>query len=111
MSKKKDSIRASFGVNNCITDSYDEALAVKCYNGIFVGKQNDGIISFRGIPFAKSPVGELRWKAPVAPEDSESVFEAYYNGKTPIQTEWKTEQASYYPQGEDCLYLNAISFL
>ncbi|MBQ5764044.1 MAG: carboxylesterase family protein, partial [Ruminococcus sp.] len=24
----------------------------------------------------------------------------------PIQTEWKTEQASYYPQGEDCLYLN-----
>ena len=106
MSKKKDSIRASFGVNNCITDSYDEALAVKCYNGIFVGKQNDGIISFRGIPFAKSPVGELRWKAPVAPEDSESVFEAYYNGKTPIQTEWKTEQASYYPQGEDCLYLN-----
>ena len=106
MSKKKDLIRASFGVNNCITDGYDETLAVKCHNGIFVGKQNDGIISFRGIPFAKSPVGELRWKAPVAPEDSESVFEAYYNGKTPIQTEWKTAQASYYPQGEDCLYLN-----
>ncbi|MBP5231107.1 MAG: carboxylesterase/lipase family protein, partial [Clostridia bacterium] len=30
----------------------------------------------------------------------------FYNGKTPIQTEWETEVASYYPQGEDCLYLN-----
>ena len=33
-------------------------------------------------------------------------MQAYYNGKSPIQTEWPSEQASYYPQGEDCLYLN-----
>ena len=106
MSKKIDLIRASFGVNNGITGGYDEALAVRCRNGVFVGKETDGILAFRGVPFAKPPVGELRWKAPVAPADSDSVSEAYYNGKTPIQTEWKTEQASYYPQGEDCLYLN-----
>ncbi len=34
------------------------------------------------------------------------MYEAKYNGRTPIQTEWESERASYYPQGEDCLYLN-----
>ncbi len=73
---------------------------------MFVGGKTGDVIAFKGIPFAQQPTGELRWKAPVPPANSDGVFEAYYNGKSPIQTEWKTEQASYYPQGEDCLYLN-----
>ena len=101
-----DRIRSTYGENHIITEEYDPALAAKCRNGVFVGRQKDEVLAFRGIPFAKPPVGELRWKAPVAPDDSDTVFEAYYNGKTPIQSEWPTEQASYYPQGEDCLYLN-----
>jgi para-nitrobenzyl esterase len=48
----------------------------------------------------------LRWKAPQPVDDSDGVFDAYYNGKYPIQTEWPSDQASYYAQGEDCLYLN-----
>jgi para-nitrobenzyl esterase len=39
-------------------------------------------------------------------ESSGVIMQAYYNGKSPIQTEWPSEQASYYRQGEDCLYLN-----
>ncbi|MBQ7670907.1 MAG: carboxylesterase/lipase family protein [Clostridia bacterium] len=85
---------------------YDSSLAVRCVNGTFVGKSEGDSKIFLGIPFAQPPVGELRWKRaePVFPDDG--VYEAYYNGKTPIQTEWETERASYYPQGEDCLYLN-----
>ncbi len=99
-------VRNSYGENQLITGEYDPALSVKCKNGVFVGKQEDGALIFKGIPFAKPPVGSLRWKAPVSVDDSETVYEAYYNGKSPIQTEWQTEQASFYPQGEDCLYLN-----
>ena len=30
-----------------------EAPSVKCYNGTFVGSEENGILSFKGIPFAK----------------------------------------------------------
>ena len=109
LSRKNDAkiiIRHRYGVNQRITGEYDTDLAVKCRNGVFVGGKTGDVIAFKGIPFAQQPTGELRWKAPVPPANSDGVFEAYYNGKSPIQTEWKTEQASYYPQGEDCLYLN-----
>ncbi|MBR4576964.1 MAG: carboxylesterase/lipase family protein [Clostridia bacterium] len=105
-SKEKERIRESWGENRRITDEYDPALAAKCTNGIFVGRRKDSLLVFRGIPFACPPVGELRWKKPQPVPDGEDVQEAYYNGKTPIQTEWPSERASYYPQGEDCLYLN-----
>lgn len=102
----KETIRASYGVNHPIRGDYDAALSAKCINGTFVGKLKGEILSFKGIPFAKPPTGKLRWKRPESVDPCEDVFEAYYNGKTPIQTEWETEQASFYPQGEDCLYLN-----
>ena len=102
----KSVIRARYGENQPITGEYDPSLAVKCFNGTFVGKADDEVDVFRGIPFALPPVGELRWKRPEPVHADDGVYEAYYNGKTPIQSEWHTELASYYPQGEDCLYLN-----
>ena len=105
-SKVKERIRESWGENRPVTGGYDPALAAKCTNGIFVGRRKDSLLVFRGIPFACPPVGELRWKKPQPAPDGEEVREAYWNGRTPIQTEWPSERASYYPQGEDCLYLN-----
>ncbi|MBQ9680626.1 MAG: carboxylesterase/lipase family protein [Ruminococcus sp.] len=102
----KERIRGSYGENQPVVGAYDPALAAKCRNGTFVGRADGDVTVFRGIPFAKPPVDSLRWKRPESVDDADGVFEAYYNGKTPIQTEWLTEQASYYPQGEDCLYLN-----
>ena len=99
-------IRDSYGENRPVTDGYEPSLAATCCNGTFVAAREGNIAAFRGIPYAKPPVGELRWKAPEPVEDGDTVREAYYNGKTPIQTAWPTEQASFYPQGEDCLYLN-----
>ena len=41
-----------FRANSKITDgNYDRSLAVKCINGTFVGRKEDGVIVYRGIPF------------------------------------------------------------
>ena len=95
-----------FGENRQIRGGkYDKSLAVKCINGTFVGKNEDNILAFKGIPFVgEQPVGKFRWKAPVAYVPDDGVYEAYYYGKTPVQPEG--DSASLYGTGEDCLYLN-----
>ena len=102
----KDRVLLTYGVNRPVEGEADPALTVKCCNGSFVGRQQGEILCFKGVPFALPPTGDRRWRKPVPAPDDDGIYEAYYNGKSPIQTEWKTEQASYYPQGEDCLYLN-----
>ena len=57
---------------------------VTCENGIFVGQveEETGVMSFKGIPYAKSPVVELRWKAPEPVDASEETLEAKKFGQT-----------------------------
>ena len=95
-----------YGENKEITGDYNKDLSVTCNNGIFVGIKKKDVISFKGIPYANPPTGDLRWKDPILVEDDTKVYEAYYFGKAPIQTERKDELGSYYPKSEDCLYLN-----
>ncbi len=92
--------------NKKITDSdFDKTLAVKCQNGTFVGKETDGVVAYKGIPFVgKQPVGSLRWKAPVDVLPDNGVYEAYNYGKAPVQA--PGDSAVQYGMGEDCLYLN-----
>ncbi|MBQ7734019.1 MAG: hypothetical protein IJT58_08385 [Synergistaceae bacterium] len=68
-----------YGENKPITDgNYDKSLAVKCINGTFIGKKNDGVIAYKGIPFVdKQPVEKLRWKAPVDFVPDDDIYEAY----------------------------------
>ena len=103
LSEVKAEIRTQYGENKQITDdNYDKSLAVKCINGTFIGKNNNGVITYKGIPFVgKQPVGEYRWKAPVDIVPDDGVYEAYYNAKAAFQS---LEIGDY--QGEDCLYLN-----
>ncbi|MBQ2172538.1 MAG: carboxylesterase family protein, partial [Bacteroidales bacterium] len=88
-----------------ITGDYDKAHAVKCVNGTFVGIEEHGVASWLGIPYAKPPVGERRFKAPEYVDACEGVFEAKYYGKNAFG-------ATGYPDcvqkqcSEDCLYLN-----
>lgn len=84
----------------------DDAVKVTCDNGVMLGKTENGVTSFKGVPYAKPPVGDLRWKAPEAPDPSEEEVECYDFGYTALQYEWPTEPASSFPKNEDCLTLN-----
>ena len=74
----------------------------------------NGVIAYKGIPFAAPPVGDLRWREPqpVVPWEGVKVADAY--GDAAEQITWDPE--SFYgrewrasgsvPFSEDCLYLN-----
>ena len=106
--KAAERIQALYGENKKITDgNYDKSLAVKCLNGTFVGKKSGDVIAYKGIPFVgKQPTGELRWKAPVDCVPDDGVYEAYYFGKIPRQEGSISQVGSFYPQSEECLFLN-----
>ena len=75
--------------------------------GEWVGT-NNSIRTFKGIPFAAPPVGELRWRAPQPAESWEGVREATGYGMHCIQP--VIEEGFYttepQPMSEDCLALN-----
>lgn len=102
----KQRMESIYGENREINGDYDKSASAVCSNGIFVGKDKNGVRAFKGIPFAQPPTGSLRWKPPVPADDGRGVYEAYYFGRSPLQTEWPSEVSSYYPKSEDCLYLN-----
>ncbi|MCF0174530.1 MAG: carboxylesterase/lipase family protein [Bacteroidales bacterium] len=96
-----------YGANKEITDgNYDKSMAVKCQNGVFVGVKTQEVGAWKGIPFAKAPIGERRFKAPEAPDASDCVYEAYNYAKMPIAFSAPNDSDSY---SEDCLYLNVFT--
>lgn len=74
----------------------------------------EGIIAYKGVPFAAPPVGDLRWKEPqpVVPWEGVKIADTY--GAAAMQTIW--DPTSFYGRewrasdsakfNEDCLYLN-----
>ena len=92
--------------NRQIQGGYDTKLAVKTKTGVYVGyKEKKGVV-YREIPYAKPPVGKLRWKAPEPLPASDEVFEAKYFGASAIQVEHKGSILKIHRQSEDCLTLN-----
>ena len=87
-------------------DAAADAAKITCDNGVMLGKTVNGVTSYKGVPYAKPPVGELRWKAPEAPDPSDEEIECFDFGYTALQYEWPTEPASSFPKNEDCLTLN-----
>ena len=64
------------------------AVQVKIENGIIEGNYDtkSGIQTYLGVPFAKPPVGELRWKAPQPTDNWKGVKETKKFGPRPMQT-------------------------
>jgi para-nitrobenzyl esterase len=89
--------------------THDEDVAhVTIAGGELHGTNEDGVRRFLGIPYAKPPVGELRWKRPQAPEAWSKPLEATQFGKRCAQANSAVlmNPAS---EDEDCLYLNVWS--
>lgn len=81
------------------------------------GVQEPHAIVFKGIPFAKAPVGELRWRAPEPVPPWSGVREADCFSDRALQPSWDPKETFYRrefynepvyqtPVSEDCLYLN-----
>jgi para-nitrobenzyl esterase len=67
-------------------------------NGELIGFENDnGTHTWLGIPYARAPLAELRWKAPRPAADWSGTLEALDFGNNCAQGE---------KSSEDCLYLN-----
>jgi para-nitrobenzyl esterase len=75
--------------------------------GALRGVVEDGVASFRGIPFAAPPVGELRWRAPQPAAAWDGLRDAAEYSADCMQLPFPSDAA---PLGtepaEDCLYAN-----
>jgi para-nitrobenzyl esterase len=83
-------------------------LQVKTANGLLQGAvDSSGIRSFKGIPFARPPVGDLRWKEPQPPANWKGVRDAGHFGPQAMQRRIYSDMMFRSAgTGEDCLYLN-----
>lgn len=95
--------------NQQIIGDFDKNCAVKTKNGVFVGVKEKNSLVFFGIPYAKPPVGKLRWQAPEPLPESDAVFEAKYFGASSIQVDYDGSILKNHRQSEDCLTLNIFT--
>jgi para-nitrobenzyl esterase len=84
--------------------TFTGAPRVAIRTGTLEGTSNSGIRCFKGIPFAKPPVGDLRWKEPQPPEPWAGVRKADAFAPAPMQD--VRMMGGYAKMSEDCLYLN-----
>jgi len=96
--------------------SFAQHQIVKTSAVIIEGSNQHEIAVFKGIPFAKPPVGSLRWKAPEPVDSWKGVKQCNAFGASPVQSEpvpfmcWSKEfLIPKEPISEDCLYLNVWS--
>ncbi len=84
--------------------------AVKTNYGVLKGFIDDEVIIWKGVPYAKPPIGELRWKAPQDPEPWRGIRQAVFpaNKCTQLKTtpEWIRTGEVDPESSEDCLYLD-----
>jgi para-nitrobenzyl esterase len=83
------------------------AQVVKLDSGKIQGGVADGVLSFKGVPFAQPPVGPLRWRAPQPVKPWSGVRKADVYGADCMQEPFPSDAA---PLGtkpaEDCLVTN-----
>jgi len=84
-----------------------QSTQVKVDAGALSGAVKDGVLSFKGIPFAAPPIGELRWRPPQPAMPWSGVRPAVEYGHDCMQKPFPSDAA---PLGtapaEDCLVLN-----
>lgn len=79
---------------------------VRTRHGAIEGFEADGLLKFYGIPYAASPVGPLRWRAPQPGAPWQGVRPADRFGPVCPQTAGAVFTTRADREDEDCLYLN-----
>lgn len=80
---------------------------VRIDSGAIRGTAADGVRTYKGIPFAAPPVGELRWRAPRLPAPWNGTRDASAFGTICPQTDFPGGQGiNGVARSEDCLFLN-----
>jgi para-nitrobenzyl esterase len=79
---------------------------VRTQAGFVRGQQRDanGVLAFKGIPYAAPPVGPLRWRAPLPPTPWNGERDALTFGAGCLSALENDQRPG--PRDEDCLYLN-----
>jgi para-nitrobenzyl esterase len=85
------------------TAAESDANVVQTEAGPVRGVAGDGELSFKGIPFAAPPVGELRWRSPQPAAPWSEVRDASAFGSPCVQIDTKGQFGG---GDEDCLTLN-----
>lgn len=88
----------------CAGAAAADPVKVKIAQGSLTGDQTAGVVSFRGIPFAAPPVGDLRWKPPQSAPNWSGDRAATEFSANCVQASRGGPKSS-----EDCLYLNVNS--
>ena len=99
---------AALGVGTAA--SLQTAPLVRVDSGELQGVVDEGVVSFKGIPFAAPPVGDLRWRPPQPAAPWTGVRQAADFGSDCIQRRFGPPPAAGAPAApapsEDCLFLN-----
>lgn len=75
--------------------------------GGLIGRSSEGVLSFKGVPYAEPPVGGLRWRAPRPAEPWSGQRDAGQVGAICIQPPANGDNGvGPLPMSEDCLTLN-----
>ncbi len=82
---------------------------VETDKGPVEGLESKGITKFLGIPYAAPPVGNLRWRPPVAHEPWKGILKATAFGPTCAKISELGVYAGPPNSNEDCLYLNVFT--
>jgi para-nitrobenzyl esterase len=93
------------------TPAFAEPVKVTVDSGVLVGELTGGVKSFRGIPYAKPPIGPLRWQPPQNVEKwtvERDATQFRLPCPQPTNPDGKTSNGGGVsgPTSEDCLYLN-----
>jgi len=99
--------RLAFILAFCAGAAFASSNQVRIASGKLKGATANGVISFKGIPYAAAPVGDLRWRPPQPAAPWTGVREATQYGADCMQNPFPGDAA---PLGvkpaEDCLYAN-----
>ena len=93
-----------------------KTVEIKVEQGILRGEETESKLIFKGVPYAKPPIGNLRFSSPQAPDRWLGVRDALEYSKICPQPKaanpfyrkefYNYEQYPYPEMSEDCLYLN-----